>query len=402
MKVLYVNSVYKEGSTGRIVYNICKHMEAIGNDVYVCYGRGKKADKENISRISSPIEVYIHVIMARLTGIEGVYSYPATRRLISIIKREKPDIIHLHNLHGYYLDYFHLIDVISKMNCKVVWTLHDELMYTGSCAYAFSCDKWKTECHNCPENSSYPKSLIFDFSREMFKKKKRRFENLKNVTFVTPSYWLKDRVRQSIIGKNNIETIHNGIDIDGVFFPRDKVQIKGINSDEKIVLTVTDDVNCERKGIRYTLQLAKMYLGEKVKFVIVGGSVADCNLSNVVFIEKTDSADDLAAYYSTADVFIITSQCDNYPTVCLEALACGTPIIGFDSGGIKEVCDSNEISTFVKLNDLVQMEEKIKKFLSQDREILRGKCRQFAEKKLGNDIMVDQYIKLYGALLEGN
>ena len=400
MKILLVNSVYGIGSTGKIVKKLYEGIISAGNQAVVCYGRGEKNEDPSIIKICTNIEFYLHVLLSRVLGLNGMFSLLATQRLIKEIKRFKPDIVHLHNVHGYYINYYRLVTYLKKTEVPVIWTLHDELMFTGNCAYAFNCEKWKTECNKCMQKREYPKSWIFDFSKYQYILKKTLFQNADNFHFVTPSEWLGKRVSQSILKKRNSSVIRNGIDTTDVFYPiTDNEMYHIINPDnKKIVLSVTDDILDERKGIQYTIELAKKC--PEYLFIIVGGKIDNCDIGNIVFVEKTKDQNMLAKYYSIADVFLITSLCDNFPTVCIEALSCGTPIVGFDVGGIAETAPLSQIGLFVKDRDIEELRKAVQKFVCADREKNRRVCREYAQNHYDGRLMIDAYLKMYESLVK--
>lgn len=401
MKVLFVNSVYGIGSTGKIVRDLSQELIEKGNEVRICYGR-KSPIHDNVSKqICSKIEFILDVCLSRLTGLHGCFSNIATNRLIREIEEFSPDIVHLHNVHGYYVNIFRLVKFLKKNNIKVVWTLHDELMFTGKCSYAYDCDKWRSCCEKCTQVHEYPKSLFFDFSKFLFEWKKECFKGIYKFCFITPSKWLESRVEDSYLNDAKCRVINNGIDVNDIFYIREVGQLKaylGI-SNEKVIVTVTDDVYSERKGIDIFIRLADYYKNEKIKFIVVGGKREDLKRKNVLYIPRTNNQDELAEYYSLADVFVITSRCDNFPTVCLEALACGAPVVGFQAGGISETAPYEKIGRFVEKENITEMINAIDIFLKKPRKYYSRSCRDYAEHFLSKQHMNDEYMKIFKELI---
>jgi glycosyltransferase involved in cell wall biosynthesis len=340
MKVLLIDVVYAQGSTGKIVQDLEGELVKNGHEVQVAFGRGNKpANKKNIVKVASKWEVYFHVLMTRITGLTGFFSPLATWRLIRQIKRFAPDVVHIHELHGYYVNIVPVIKYLKKIDVKVVWTFHCEFMYTGKCGYAYECEGWKKQCGNCPHLNDYPRSLYLDFTRFMFNQKKTLFDSFNRVKIVTPSKWLADRVSQSFLKTKDIRVIHNGINTESVFFPRDSaaLSVKHHLNGKKVVLAVAPDIMEERKGGEWVVRLAESFSDEFV-FILVG--VKDTTRqfpSNVIALARTDNQHQLAEYYSLADLFLITSMKETFSLVVAESLACGTPVIGFDSVAPKEV-----------------------------------------------------------------
>ena len=213
MKVLFINTVFGRGSTGRIVAQI---GSADGGSYIAAYGRGKKSEDPHALYIGSPWDRYLHAALSRITDRAGFYSRSATRKLVGFIREYQPDVIHLHNLHGYYLNLPILFDYLkNEYKGRVVWTLHDCWAFTGHCVhYTYAgCDKWKTGCKNCPEKRSYPASWLLDRSAKNYEDKKSLFTGVPNMTLVTPSKWLAQQVLQSFLNEYPCHVIHNGIDL---------------------------------------------------------------------------------------------------------------------------------------------------------------------------------------------
>ena len=270
-RVLLIDVNCKYSSTGKIVYDLYRNIRETGREAAVCYGRGKKIKEENIYKFGLDLETVIHAGLSRLTGFNGYFSFFSTLRLINFIKRYKPDIIHIHELHAYFVNLGMLLDFIKKEQIPVIWTFHCEYMYTGKCGYSYECDKFKDNCGQCPMLRDYPKSLWFDRTSKMLNDKKKALKNL-SFEIVTPSNWLAERARTSFLKDKKISVIHNGIDTD-IFKPTDPIYIKkklGIPQDKKVILALAPNIMNERKGGRRVKELAEMMKDDNVFFVVVG------------------------------------------------------------------------------------------------------------------------------------
>ena len=340
MKILQINTVYKQGSTGNIVANIHNALKSNGFESFVGYGRGNWQE-DNLIKIGNKLDMYIHGIGTRIFDKHGLYSKKATKQFLKEIDILDIDIFHIHNIHGYYLHYPTLFEHLKDK--KVIWTLHDCWAFTGHCAYYdyIGCDRWQSECLNCPQKNRYPASLVFDNSLDNFRLKKRYFTSLDNLTIVTPSKWLSGEVKKSFLRGFDIQVIHNGVDL-SVFKPiksnfRQKYNLKN----DFLILGVAN-VWEKRKGIDYFFELSKIIRNNE-KIVLVGLTKKQLRKlpKNIIGIKRTRDQKELAEIYSSADVFVNPTLEDNFPTTNLESLACGTPLITFVSGGSPETIDED-------------------------------------------------------------
>jgi len=329
----------KNSSTGKIVYDLYTAVNKSGNVAAVCYGRGEKIKENNIFKFGLDAETYIHALLTRITGFTGCFSLVSTFRLIRFIKKFKPDVVHIHELHAYFVNIKPLINYLKKNKIKTVMTLHCEFAYTGKCGHSVECEKWKTECGNCPHLHDYPSTLLFDHTRAMFHQKKKLFENFENLTVVTPSKWLEERAKHTFLGKKDIRVIHNGIDTD-IFSPKNTASLRkkhNIANDEKVVLAVAPNLMSDNKGGKYLLKLADNMKNQKIRFVLIGVDEEITSQNDkVIILHRIYDKELLAQYYSLADIFVICSERENFPTTCIEAQCCGTPVCGFDAGGTRE------------------------------------------------------------------
>lgn len=344
MKVLQINSHYNQGGAARIAAYIHRQLLEEGVESYVAYGRGALSEDKNVWRFDHTWEIYLSALLSRLTGINGWFNRRATKRLIKRMEEIQPDVIHMHALHGYYLNFPMLFRYINEKKIPCVWTFHDCHAFVGNCGYFFDCDKWQHGCGKCPYVHGYPKSQFFDFTAWMWKRKRELFTKGAEKVIVTPSEWLTNEAKKSFVGKYPCVTIHNGIDSTRIFYPRDirKCREKhGYHEEDRIVLGIAVGYSDPRKGAKYMLQMAKdLQQDPLVKVILIGWEQTNDNMlkgiANVEALPAVADTETLAEYYSMADVFVLTSLAENYATVNLEAMACGTPVVGFDCGGTPE------------------------------------------------------------------
>ncbi len=337
MKIFQINSVCGTGSTGRIALDLKHFAEQNGVECKIFYGRGFCSEPGCV-KIADKADFYRHTALSRLTDRQGFYSKAPTRRLIKAILAEQPDVIHLHNIHGYYLNLPLLFSFLKEYRKPVVWTLHDCWAFTGHCAY-FSyagCNKWQTGCGNCPQKGAYPASKLADSSAKNFAQKKRLFTSLEQVTLVTPSNWLANLTRQSFLKKYPVKVVPNGIDLNA-FCPTTGNFVGSLGlCNKKIVLGVAN-IWEPRKGLPDFLKLADL-LPSNYQIVLVGLNAAQCRAlpPNVTGVTRTNNVRQLAELYTAAEVYVNLTYEDNYPTTNLEAIACGTPVITYNTGGSPE------------------------------------------------------------------
>lgn len=336
-----INSVCGVGSTGRICTDLAQEFEKKGDEVKIAYGRfgyvPKQFEKYAV-RIGTGFDVKLHVLKTRFTDQHGLGSKRATKKFLKWAQEYNPDILWLHNLHGYYINYELLFKWIkTRPQMQVKWTLHDCWSFTGHCSYftMAKCKKWETSCKYCTQKKSYPSS-IKDNSKNNFKRKKQAFTGVENMTLITPSKWLAELVKQSFLKDYPIEVYHNTIDAK-IFKPtesdfREKHELQN----KKIVLGVASGWD-DRKGLKDFIKLSEI-LDDSYKIVLVGLNKKQIKRipSNILGIERTHDTHELAQIYTAADVFLNLTHEDNYPTVNLEAQACGTTCITYNTGGSVE------------------------------------------------------------------
>lgn len=407
MKVLQINSHYDQGGAARIVACIHRQLLAEGEECYVAFGRGKMPRETNIYRFDNDADIYFSAFLSRFAGINGWWNRRATRRLIHFMEEIRPDVVHMHALHGYYLNFPMLFEYINSHDIPCVWTFHDCHAFTGNCGYHFQCDRWRTGCGNCRQLGGYPKSQFFDFTAFMWRRKKELFTAGGKKIIVTPSEWLTNEVKKSFLKQYPCVTVRNGIDVEHTFFPRDRMKCRekyGYGAEEKLVLGIAVGYSDPRKGAEYIIQTAKD-LGGEAKVILIGwetkndAMLAECG--NVVPLPATDSAEMLAEYYSAADVFVLPSLAENYATTALEAMACGTPVVGFGAGGTPEQLAGGR-GIVVKAGDQRAFTDAVRKALDEGSGLLRG--RELAERiQEENSVtgMAERYQEIYRSLLDG-
>ncbi|WP_239630409.1 glycosyltransferase [Paenibacillus sp. H1-7] len=403
-KTIVQINVTPNGSTGKIMYALQENAIKSGYRAISAYGRGVSQPDPSIKRIGRNIDTYMHVGLTRLFDRHGFGSKRATDRFLADLDKINPDIIHLHNIHGYYLNIKSLFGYIKSKNIPVVWTLHDCWAFTGHCAYFdfANCKKWETICEKCPQKKTYPSSLLLDNSKEAYSKKKALFSNVKNLTIVTPSIWLEKLVKKSFLKDYPVEVISNGIDLN-LFKPTVSQNIKnklGISDKQFVILGVAANFKEERKGINYFLEIARK-LDTNFTIVLVGVTrEQQSNMpQNVIGLRRTENINELIDLYSMADVFLNPTLEDNFPTVNLEAMACGTPVIAFDTGGVKEQIQE-DCGEIIPKGDTKRMIESIIRIKSVGAANYSNACITRVKINYQQHDRFLEYINLYNKILE--
>ena len=402
MKLLQINSTSNIGSTGKIAEGIGQKIIKNGGQSYFAYGRSAEIGRSHLIKIGNKWDKVSHLIYTRLFDTHGFHSLRATYKLINEIEIVQPDIIHLHNLHGYYLNIEILFTYLRKWSKPVVWTLHDCWAFTGHCCYyeRVKCYKWKTECNHCPLLFLYPQSYFFDNSKNNFRKKKELFNLPKELYLIPVSKWLEEQVRQSFFKSRYIQTIYNGLDLT-VFKSVDFAWLKKKYAlpDKKIILGVAN-IWSDGKGLNSFLELSKLIKPDQIILLIGLNNKQIKSLpSNIIGFKRTNSMAELVAFYCLADVFVSPSIAETFGMVTVEAMACGTPSIVYDSSAMSELI-KEEVGFIVKPNDYIALFNIINLILSKGKSHYSKSCRARAELFFNKDVQFEQYFSLYEKLLE--
>lgn len=390
MKIVQINSHCGSGSTGKICVAVSEQLTEAGVENYIFYTHGKSEYPLGRKYMYS-WEGKFQALKSRIFGNFGFNSKAATKRLLRMLDEIRPDIIHLHNLHGHNCHLGILFRYIKQKKIKVFWTFHDCWAFTGYCPHydMAGCDKWKTGCGACLLRKHY--SWFFDRSRSNFEKKKRLFTNV-DLTIITPSQWLADQVKQSFLHQCEVKVIHNGIDLN-IFQPKENDFRKKYHCQKKFIVLGVAFGWGVKKGLDVFLELAKR-LDDRYQIVLVGtDSKVDQQLpDNVISIHRTQNQVELAEIYSAADVFVNPTREDSFPTTHLEALACGSPVLTFHVGGSVEMLNET-CGLSVHRNDVSGLERKIREVCEMhmfSKESCIHRAEQFETKK-----QFLEYIRLY-------
>lgn len=385
MKIFMINTVCGMGSTGRICTELAKSFEQQGHEVKITY-RGTQvlpADAEKYGvRVGSKKDVYFHALASRVSDRAGFYSKKATRKLVQAIREYAPDVIHLHNLHGYYVNLKILFDYLkTEFKGKVIWTLHDCWAFTGHCVhYSYvGCDKWKTGCKNCPQKKTYPTAMFADRSQKNYEEKKRLFTGVPNMTIVTVSQWLKEQVQASFLGGYPVVRVYNGIDY-SIYRPleSDIRETLGVG-ENKMILSVSSGWD-DRKGYGRLLALAAK-APQDWRFVVVGLSKEQIARlpQNCIGMERTWDREEMVKLYTAANVFYHPSVEETFGLVTAEALACGTYGVVMDSTACPEPLGENGL--VLKTGDPEEAVSKISQVMTWDKCVPQ---QQFTKEKMTN------------------
>ena len=389
MRILQINTVVNSGSTGRIAEDIGRTLISKGHESYIAFGRGNQKSVSKLIKIGSKLDFYLHVVRSLFTDRHGFGSKRATRKFLKQIDLINPDAIGLHNIHGYYLNVDILFKYIKDKNIPVLWTFHDCWPFTGHCSYNTDCDN----CKNCQRK--YPTSIFLNQTSRNFNDKKLIFNQVKKLQIITPSLWLKDLVHQSFL-KYPVQCINNGVDLNQ-FQPSEnykKLKEKLLLQNKKIILGVAS-IWDKRKGLSDFIQLASL-LDASYQIILIGLTNKQIQglPENIMGIQRTESITELVNYYSMADVYVNPTTKDNFPTTNIEALACGTPVITYNTGGSPEAID-NTTGRVVKKGDVEGLCNAIQELALHSQEQYAKICRTRAEQLFHKEDRYQEYLKLY-------
>lgn len=404
MKILQVNCVYKEGSTGKIVDDIHNIITKNGLESIVCYGNGTKINNKGIYKFSNVFLQKFNALYSRITGFMYGGCYIATKKLERIIQKEKPDVVHLHCINGHIVNIYKFTTWLNKNNIKTLLTLHAEFMYTANCGYALECNKWLTGCGNCPRLKKETKSLLFDSTHLSWERMYSAFQGFNNLKIVSVSPWLMARAKTSPIFKDFDHTVVlNGLDT-SVFHKYDTKELRkelGLEG-KKIIFHTTaffnNDIN-HIKGGYYLLKLADKLKDENVQILVAGSYDENVSVpSNITLLGKVTDQNLLAKYYSMADLFVLTSRKETFSMPVAESLCTGTPVVGFKAGAPEQIT-IKEYSCFVENGNIDELYKEVKKFLSIEKDT---KLEKIAKEKYSKEKMANEYIKLYNIIKNGD
>lgn len=400
--VLQINSALNTGSTGRIAEQIGKFVISKGWESYIAFGRSNNSSESNTIKIGNKLDFVSHVIISRCLDRHGYGSVNATKILIEQIKDIKPDIVHLHNLHGYYINYETLFGYLSQSHIPVVWTLHDCWAFTGHCSYFsnINCEKWKVKCEECPKKMNYPRSWFFDRSTDNFFHKKKIYNSISNLTIVSVSSWLNSLVKESILKDFPNRVINNGVDLEtfqpsyNIVSTREKYRIK-----KKYILLGVATSWSLGKGWNDYCSLNNV-LPDDCVIILVGLKKKQIEAlpEGIMGIERTESVKELADLYAAADIVLNLSYQETFGMTTAEGFACGTPGIVYNSTASPELI-SPETGLIVEPGNIEKLKNAIDEILRKGKNYYSTNCRKRAEEMYNANLQYAKYFKLYEDLI---
>ena len=407
MTVVQLNTVFGSGSTGRIAASLRRLAEEDGFESLAAWGRGPGPAERGVPGFRSETATgFLAHVAIGFAGLGGFGSRRATERLLAWLDQRRPDLLHLHNLHGFWVDVERLFDWIRRRDVPVVWTLHDAWPLTGHCAFfgEARCDRWKSGCGACPvHRRRYPYSVLRDRSAAAWSRKRAAFAGVRRLVLASPSRFLADVARESFLGPYPVEVVPNGVDL-SVFRPDGPAPADAPEPGRRVVLGAAG-VWEARKGLRFFPALARS-LGPDVLVAVVGTTARDRALlrlggplpANLLLLPRLADPAALAAWYRRADAFANPTLDDNFPTTNLEALACGTPVAVFDAGGAAEALAPG-CGEAVPPGDAAALAAAVGRLLRADRPAVRAACRARAEGAFDGDACLRRYLAIYRRLV---
>ena len=400
MKILQINSTANKGSTGRIAEQIGLLIQNEGWESTIAYGRDVNPSSSKLYRIGNDLDVKLHGLKSLVLGKHGLGSVKPTIELIDFIRNEKFNVVHLHNIHGYYLNIKLFFEELRKINVQVVWTLHDCWAFTGHCSHFsdINCNKWKFKCHSCPKTNNYPKSLFFDNSEYFFELKKELFSSY-SFNIVTVSKWLIGLVNESFLNTHNTISISNGVD-ENVFILQEKDTnlLKSYGLENKSILLAASTSWSKQKGFDDYIKLAKLLSPGKVIVLVGLPDRLKKNLpSNIVGISRTENIYQLASWYATADIVLNLSYQESFGLTSVEGFMCGKPTIVYNATASPELIVDPELGLIVPLGDIFAVNQSVEILINS--EINHSRIREIAVKNYGANSQYSKYISLYKSIL---
>lgn len=395
-KVLIINTTLNKGGAARVAHDLFENLNK-DFEMFFAYGRGEKNADSKTFYFGNKLEMFIHIFLVRFLGLEGYGTYFSTKKLINFIKKEKFDLINLHNLHGYYLNFFLLLNFLKESEIPVIYSLHDEWPITWLPAHSLGCDHCKTGIGKCTNTYSYPKNYFPVFLKYMLKKKQSVLSGMRNMSIVCPSAWLKNNIVESYLGKFKINIIFNVVDTD-IFKPvLDKNSLRTkykLPEDKKIITFSASNLNDTSKGINYIIEVAKILENRNYLFVGMGKGELEAK-SNIKTLGYIYNKKDLAEIYALSDLYCFASAAETFLLSAAEALSCGIPVVGFDIPVVRELVDSsvgiltknNSQDLAASINNLLDYENKIYKIGQSGRKLI--------ENNYSKKIFFKKYLDLY-------
>jgi len=399
--LLQINTVVNSGSTGRIAEEIGQTVKLSGWKSYIAYGRHARTSQSELIKIGSDWDIMMHGLQTRLFDRHGFASIAATRKFVKQIKKIKPDIIHLHNIHGYYINIEILFRYLKDANIPVVWTFHDCWPMTGHCAHFtfVGCDKWKTQCYECPQKKDYPSSYFLDRSKQNHKQKRKLFTSVNDITIVPVSNWVGEILKQSYLKDYPIRVINNGIDVN-VFSPQsgDGIRLKYGLADKFILLGVATEWG-RRKGLHDFIELSKTLKDDEI-IILVGLKEDQIKIlpENIIGITRTESTQELVEFYSSADVVMNISYEETFGLTTVEGFACGTPGIVYNTTASPELVDDST-GLIVDPGDIKGLVKAITQIKEKGKQSYSEACVKRAHRLYRKEDRYREYIELYEELL---
>lgn len=394
-KVLQINSCANWGSTGKIAEQINQMAQTNGWETYIAFGRSYNPSKSQLIHIGCHLSQAIALVEARLFDNEGLASFFVTKRLIRTIKILSPDIIHLHNLHGYYINYKLLFQYLNSTSIPVIWTLHDCWSFTGHCAHFVSknCLRWKVECFKCPLKKDYPRSILMDCSKRNFQLKKSLFSSNCRLHLVPVSYWLAQNVKESFFSKTEITVINNGIDT-SVFRP-----VVNESDLKKFRILAVASIWTKEKGLYDYYRIREMLNIDQYEITLVGLTKRQIRRlpRGINGICRTNSVNELVSLYSSADVVMSLSRGESLASTPLEGMACGTPAIVYNNTAHPEIV-SEDTGIVVEQGNMEAIVDAVRKIEGVGKQYYSNACRKRVESLFDKEEQYKKYIELYNKL----
>lgn len=403
MRIIIINVNSSTKSTGKIAYGQYKKLLENGHDVRLFYGRDDIKEKDDhIVRITGRAGVMLHGFLARLTGLHGYFSILQTQKLIHEIKEFKPDLAQLYNLHGYYININMLLNFLKKEKIPTVYSMLDEFPYLGRCCYSFDCQQFMDGCHHCRiSKKEYPATWLFRDARKYVRDKQKVYSDFQKLCFVAPKWVLKRAETSFLLRGKKMYEVDEYVDLNYTFFPRERYEFLSteLTDTEKIVVLTVAPYADPRKGGKYFLEVAKRLHGyKKFQFIYVGMNVEGVEVpDNCKTVGFVSNQDELAEYYSAADVFVCTSLADTMPNVCLDALSCGTPVIGFDNTGIPYTAEQ-PFGLFVENENTEELCQAVSG-VRKKTPVIRQECREYALERYSPEIYYKKMFKIYNEMI---